>query len=214
MSTHDQHVRNYVELDAAGFVSGRAHEGVALRDCDVSGRSIDEATFEDSSLSNVNGSNGKFSELALIDLVVDECDFANAHWPKAECTRVAIRKSRFTGLNATEARLRNTSFQACKLNVAIFHDVHFNDCVFDKCDLREADFQGAKINKVVFRDCDLRNVRFSGASLRGLDLRGSHIAGLHIDSDKLAGTVVDPSQLIELSTLLGLVVKDVNQDGD
>ena len=40
------------------------------------------------------------------------------------------------------------------------------------------------------------------------------MAGLQIDAESLTGTVVDPSQLVELSSLLGLIVRDVDQDLD
>lgn len=201
----------YVDQDATEFASGRAHEGVAFRDCDIRDRSIDAMTLEESSLTKINGSNVRLTELELADVVVEDCDFANAHWPKASCSEVRVRRSRFTGLNATDARFSNSSFQACKFHLATLHDVHLSDCVFDQCDLREVDFQGAKLNNVVFRKCDLRNARFAGAVVSGLDVRGSHLAGLQIDAESLKGTIVDPSQLIEFSALLGLVVQELDE---
>ena len=44
------------------------------------------------------------------------------------------------------------------------------------------------------------------------DLRGSQIAGMHVDASELRGTIVDPLQVADLASLLGLVVESLPAD--
>jgi uncharacterized protein YjbI with pentapeptide repeats len=78
---------------------------------------------------------------------------------------------------------------------------------FEDTDLTEASFSGCQFKSVEFENCILTAAEFLGTPLKGLDLRMSRIDGIKLSGGELRGAVVSPEQAVELSKLLGLVVK-------
>ena len=122
-------------------------------------------------------------------------------------TDTEFHRTRLTGCNLSGTNLRNVLFYRCKLDLSLFHDSQITGCRFQECDLREADFQNTTLKRVIFRDCDLRNTRYPSTSLSGIDLRGSQLAGMHADTNELQGALVDPFQVADIASMLGLVVE-------
>ena len=120
--------------------------------------------------------------------------------------------TRLTGCDLSNTDLRNVLFYLCKLDLSLLHDSRLTGCRFHRCDLRETDFQNVSLNKVIFRDCDLRNSRYAGASLSEIDLRGSQVAGMYADANALQGAIVDPFQVADIASMIGLVVNRLPAD--
>jgi uncharacterized protein YjbI with pentapeptide repeats len=53
----------------------------------------------------------------------------------------------------------------------------------------------------------LNRADFTGSRLRKADLRAAEIDGIIVRAEDVAGAIVTPAQAMELSRLLGLVVK-------
>jgi uncharacterized protein YjbI with pentapeptide repeats len=53
----------------------------------------------------------------------------------------------------------------------------------------------------------LNRADFTGAKLRKADLRGADIEAIAVRAEDVAGAIVTPAQAMELSRLLGLVIK-------
>jgi uncharacterized protein YjbI with pentapeptide repeats len=107
---------------------------------------------------------------------------------------------------ANEATLRDVLFRDCDLRLAQFRFARCKAVRFEGCTLREADFHGADLSGVVFARCDLRDADLSGATLAGADLRGSQIGGARFGIQEVQGLIVDPLQLLEVVTFLGITV--------
>lgn len=122
-------------------------------------------------------------------------------------TDTEFHRTRLTGCNLSGTNLHNVLFYRCKLDLSLFHDSQLTGCQFQECDIREADFQNTVLKRVIFRDCDLRNTRYPSTSLSGIDLRGSQLAGMHADTNELQGALVDPFQVTDIASMLGLVVE-------
>ncbi len=199
-------------LDANAVRSGETFEQIELRTAQLTGTSVHDVTFEQALLAKSDLRNTQWSGIELIETAFDNCNLANAKWKRCQCNDVLIERSQLTGFAAVESELRQTILFRCKLDLSVLHDLRIIDCRFENCDLREADFQGATLSRVVFRNCDLRNARFPAASLREVDLRGSHLAGLDIGIDALRGTQVEPSQVVDIANLFGLVVEELKHE--
>jgi uncharacterized protein YjbI with pentapeptide repeats len=183
-------------------------DGVSLDRWSFACQSSRNLSIEHSVLSHVGLNATKLSGLRLVDLRLNDCDLANADWPRVFVNRAELRECRLTGLSAAEGELRDTVLDSCKADLAGFRFATFKAVRFEKCQLTEADFQGADLSGVVFKDCDLSGCEMSGTKLEGADLRGSKIDGLKISPDGIRGAILDPTQAITLIRLLGVVIKD------
>lgn len=201
--------RRLVPLASDALISDRDYVGVVLHECSLPVQTLNGVALEGSLLSRVRGPGVCWSHLRLNDVVLRDCDFSNAAWEKPHGARLELSKCRLTGWNVADGVFRHVQFQGCKINLAFFHGALLTDCRFQNCDLTEADFQGAKLKNVTFRRCDLRCARFAAAALNAVDFRGSHLTGTHLEPDRLRGNVFDPSQMLDLAGVLGLVVKEV-----
>lgn len=168
--------------------------------------------LEGSLLARLRGAGVHWSNLRLSEVVLRDCDFANATWEKVHGVLLELSKCRLIGWNVSDGVLRQTRFVGCKLDLAMFHQAQLTDCVFQRCQLTEADFQGARLKNVQFQHCDLRAARFAAAELVAVDFRGSHLAGAYLEADRLRGNTFDPAQLPDLASLLGIRVQDVESE--
>ena len=163
--------------------------------------------IEQAFIADTDFSNGKWTGLELVELLCRNCNAANVDWSGARMTDTEFHRTRLTGCNLSGTNLRNVLFYRCKLDLSLFHDSQLTGCRFQECELREADFQNTTLKRVIFRDCDLRNTRYPSTSLSGIDLRGSQLAGMDADTNELQGALVDPFQVADIASMLGLVVE-------
>lgn len=199
-------------LAADALRSDSDYVGVRLEEGTAPSAPLVDVALEGSLLVRVRGAGGRWSHLRLSDVVLRDCDWANAIWEKAHGVRVVCSRCRLTGWNLSDGVLRHARFVGCKLDLALFHQATLTDCHFEQCQLVEADFQGARLKNVRFERCDLRGARFAAAALAEVDFRGSHLAGAYLEPNSLRGNIFDPTQLPDLAALLGLVVKEVERD--
>lgn len=61
---------------------------------------------------------------------------------------------------------------------------------------------------VFFEYAKLQLMEFLKTPLKGIDLRNCEIEGIKLSGPELYGTIVTPSQAIELSKLLGILVEE------
>jgi uncharacterized protein YjbI with pentapeptide repeats len=195
-----------VEMVANHLRSGESYERRVLTGS-LAGTTFDGVEFDEAFFNSVNLSKSELRRVQLRKVRADKCDLANANWTNATFESVRWQKCRATGLQLVDANCLDVIFASCKFDLAAFHGSKFRSCRWEKCDLREANFEGVKLIDVTFRDCDLQAARFPNASLKNIDLRGSHLAGVTIDPGKLRGTRVEPRQLPDLADLVGLIVE-------
>lgn len=146
----------------------------------------------------------------LLDVRADVCDLAAAEWHKARLNRVALQGCRLLGWKLAESTLDNVLFADCAADLAAFWSSRFRATRFERCVLTEASFEGAQLDGVIFRDCDLQRANFEGARLHGADFRGSNLAGMVVGINELQGAMIEPAQALHLASLLGLIVKPLD----
>ena len=83
-----------------------------------------------------------------------------------------------------------------------------NQARFTSCDLRNSDVNDCKLASIAFENCELVESEFSHTPLRGIDLSDSHIGGIRLNLPDIRGAIVNTSQAMELTALLGITIKD------
>lgn len=188
------------------LVPETTYEFKDIADSDFSDQVADEVCLRKCSLSKVRFARARIQRLDLDKVKADDCDFANAVFPKARLDRVVMKESRLVGVDLSGALVKTSTFEACDAGYGDFRSTTFRKCRFRNCNFRGADFQGADLRAAVFEECDLREAQLSFAKLDGTDFRGSRIEGVRIGMESLRGAVVDPAQAAYLAGLMGLKV--------
>ena len=118
---------------------------------------------------------------------------------------------RLLGAQLVEAHLDDVIFRDCNLESAVFASAVFKATRFEGCVLRGGLFEGADLAR---RDlCSLRpdERRFHRREPARADLRGSVIDGLTVGPKDIQGAIIDPSQAVQVTGLLGLTVKAIEE---
>ncbi|WP_051338610.1 pentapeptide repeat-containing protein [Streptomyces flavidovirens] len=168
------------ELDLAG----QEARGARFMDCGLYGVALDEtrlsrARVMDSVLHGVRGVGTDLAEASLRDVEVIDARLGGVQLHGSSLERVLVRGGKIDYLNLRRARLK--------------------DVVFEGCVLVEPDFGGARLERVEFRDCVLRRADFSSVTMADVDLRTVAELDIARGVDRLAGSVISPSQLLELA---------------
>ena len=203
-------VLSHIQLTALNselLDSNQSHHAIILDGANLKEFQASDFLVEQAFVAGTDFSNSKWTALELIEVLCRNCNAANVDWSGARMTETEFHRTRLTGCNLSGTNLRNVLFYRCKLDLSLFHDSQLTGCRFQECDLREADFQNTTLKRVIFRDCDLRNTRYPSTSLSGIDLRGSQLAGMDADTNELQGALVDPFQVADIASMLGLVVE-------
>lgn len=188
------------------------YEYLVVPQVDLSWQEAGYARFEASTFTKVTLNDTHFRGLTLVDAQLDACDMANANWRECEFTRVELLGCRMLGFLAGEGRFQDVLFKECKGKFALFRGAHLKWVRFEKCDLTEADFHGADLSGVVFAGCDLTGCDMKEAKLSGVDLRGSIVDEMRIGLEELQGATVDTVQAATFMRLLGVTVKEADEE--
>ena len=114
---------------------------------------------------------------------------------------MAVKGGRLTGLQVTEADIRDVVWRGCGADMATFRHARLLHVTFQDCSLREADFAGMRGVAVRFADCDLRGASFRHAELARCELRRCRLDDIE-GVEGLRGASLELEQLIELAPAL------------
>lgn len=145
--------------------------------------------------------------LSFTDCAFEGCDFSNVSLKGAAFRRVEMRDCRAVGTEIADSWIAHALISGCRMGYAGFGKGKLELVRFEDCDFKEASFSGCAFKSVEFDRCALTAAEFLGAPLKGIDLRTSRIDGIKLSGGELRGAVVSPEQAVELSKLLGLVVR-------
>ena len=114
----------------------------------------------------------------LSDAILSELDCAGHRSPRLELSRVELRTCRLTGAELGEARLTDTVFRDCQLDLAGFRNATLTRVQFSDCRLEEAELQHATLTDVLFERCSLRAANISSARCQRIELRDCDLSAL------------------------------------
>ncbi len=186
--------------------------GVLLNGADFTAQDADHLTLTGVHCKQVRWAESRLRGVRCTDTRLEGCDLANATWEQLTAHRIEFLTSQLVGFTALEAHLQHVRFQGCNAQFAGFRFATFKHVRFEQCDLRHADFQRADLAGVVFHQCDLSHAQLSGATLKGADFRGAKIDEMQVGLQELPGAIVDHFQAAYLAGLLGVVIKEVDDE--
>ena len=111
------------------------------------------------------------------------------------------------GCDFSDSRFYHTSSLETSYEYANFFNTNLEETIFDKCDLTESIFSESKIKNVYYENCKLVQAQFFKTSLNGVDLSTCKISGILTRIEDIKGLIVNNFQAIELSNLLGIIIK-------
>jgi uncharacterized protein YjbI with pentapeptide repeats len=114
----------------------------------------------------------------LVDVRVENVDWANQRSPGFLARRVELRGCRLTGSELAEAALTDVTFLDCRLDLVGLRMAKLERVVFRDCRMSESDFHGAFLKDVRFEQCELRSATFTSASSERLELQRCDLADL------------------------------------
>ncbi|MER6124240.1 pentapeptide repeat-containing protein [Streptomyces sp. NPDC001795] len=175
-----------LEFRDVDFV-GQDGGGARFMDCALTGCALDEthlhhARVLDSVLTGIRGVGTDLAEASLRDVELVDARLGGVQLHGAVLERVLVRGGKIDYLNLRKARLK--------------------DVVFEGCVLVEPDFGGARLERVEFVDCVLKAADLTAATLVDVDLRRAAELDITRGVDRLSGTVISHSQLLDLAPLL------------
>lgn len=156
-------------------------------------------------------SDSRVVRASLADVILQDCNLANARWGGAALTRVTFEECQMTGFDLNSSTLLDVQFRRCKLALSSFRFLAKAKMGFTDCEMDGTDFQSVDLRRCYFDRCVLTGSLFHQAKAEGVDLRGSVISAVQ-GMDGLRGAVIDQLQLLDLAEALashaGLVVSD------
>ena len=147
----------------------------------------------------------------LLDVVVEDVDWANTRARGLSARRAELRRCRLTGVELAEATLSDVAFLDCRLDLAGLRMAKLERVVFRDCQLTECDFYEASLTDVLFERCTLREATLSGVKLERIELRGCDLTGVQ-GVEALRGARIPFDDVLQNAVLfavaLGLEIVD------
>ena len=151
--------------------------------------------------------NTKLNLLSLSNVRFIDCDLSNLDLSDAIIHRVEFVNCKLMGLNLTEAALQDVHIDRCNGKFALMSFTKLKNVIIADSNFDNSTFTDCKLTKVQIKDCSLLLSQMSGTSLKGIDLSDSMIDGINLRIEDIKGAIVSPMQAVDLSKLMGLVVK-------
>lgn len=198
-------------LPGADLDDGAIRELLAYAEQDLSGREAAGAEIEACTFANVNLSHVTLRRGLIRDVRFEGCDLANLRALDSSLTRVALLRSRMTGLALLDDHLRDVRFEGCRIDLASFRMSKFEDVLFTGCRLEQADFTEADLRGARFEDCNLTGAQFSGARMTGTRLARCELTEIN-GVTSLRGAVITSADAVTLAYILanalGIAIED------
>ena len=140
----------------------------------------------------------------LVDVVVEDRDWAGRRAPGLSARRVELRRCRLTGAELAEAVLGDVTFDECRIDLAGFRHARLERVVFRDCRMEGSDLYGSTLSDVVFERCQLREATLSAATLQRVEFRGCDLTGLY-GAEALRGARMPWNDVIENVALFAAV---------
>jgi uncharacterized protein YjbI with pentapeptide repeats len=206
------HLPKQLHTDLIKSIEDRGeYAALSISGSDLARQAATGVLFEQVRFRRVILNQTQLVKVRVFDARFEACDLSAADWEKAGLRRVEFVDCRLLGIQLPEAQLDDVLFKDCNAEEAVFVSAAFRAARFDQCNLRRASFEEADLTGVVFRQCDLTEANLCGAKLNGADLRGSNINGVRVGARELQGAIIDSTQAIQVTSLLGLVVRETDE---
>ncbi len=218
MPRRDAAIPHTPELPAAlepAEVGELSHDA-SYTECEVvdavlSDQQANGVIFDAARLVNVELAGSRLDDLRLTDTELKRCNLANTRAQRAEAARVTFDGSRMTGIQLSEASLRDVTIRDCRVDLASFGFSQLTRVTFESCVLDQTDFLESKLESVRFHSCQLTRADFRGARMQQCEFRRCNLNGLQ-GVESLRGAAMEWPDIVDMAgvwaTALGIEVLD------
>jgi uncharacterized protein YjbI with pentapeptide repeats len=190
------------------FVTETHYENLSVNNLSLKEIKASNVIVDCGIFNHINLSGSKLEKIKLNDIKMSECNFSNLDAFESFWLRIEISDSKLTGLKLNSSTLEDIFIQNSNSQ---FLQMRFSKAVrlyCESCNLRGSDFENTDLSGCKFINCDLSEAEFSGCTLKGADLRGSNLEKIKIGVKEIKGAIVNTSQALFLSGLLGIDIRD------
>jgi len=187
-----------------GDIRFRLIKGANLSEEDFSRLSFEHVVFENCHLTDCN-----FCKASFTDVVFRSCDLSNSDFTDGYFNRCEFNNTKGVGVKLVDGSLTNMAIVDCNFRYAEFGGASIDRLLVDKSDLSESLFNECSFKQVEFKESSFNRTSFFKTMLKGIDFTQCEINGITVSDSfwELKGAMVNEFQAVELSKLLGIVVK-------
>lgn len=150
---------------------------------------------------------GTFEKAVFHDVIFENCDLSNCLFREGSFIRVEMRNSKFVGCDFSDSRVYHLICKDVIFKYANFSSASLEEVIFKKCDLSNGSFTECKLKNTYFDMSKLIQTQFFKTKLKGIDISTCEMSGIVTTLEDIKGLVVNNFQAIELSKLLGIIIK-------
>ncbi|NIZ49340.1 pentapeptide repeat-containing protein, partial [Clostridioides difficile] len=121
--------------------------------------------------------------------------------------RVEFKNSKLIGVRFDDCILKNVLFKDVLGKYSNFSFSKFKIVSILDSNFENSVFQEVKGDNLVFEYTNLKKANFNGTKLSGIDFTTNNIEGIEIGIDDIRGAIFDVSQAIDLTKLMGIIIK-------
>jgi uncharacterized protein YjbI with pentapeptide repeats len=196
-------------LDHEGEYRRIGYFDVDLSGCAAESIEVEQCRFRNADLAGANLDRARFT-----DCLFENSDLANLRAGGSSLLRVRVSASRMTGFTWTDGRVKDVTFDECRLDLSGWRFAVFKTAMFSNCNLTRADFTNADLTGAQFVGCDLTGAQFSQAKMHGARFVNCVLAGVG-GLSSWDGAIVRGQDLIALAyELAGALGIRIDDDGD
>ena len=150
---------------------------------------------------------GNLERASFHDIIFENCDFSNCIFKEGSFIRVEIKNCKMVGCDFSDSRIYHFTCNESNFEYANFSNTNFEGVLFENCDLSSVAFSECKFKNVYFEKSKLIYTQFFGTKLNNVDVTSCEMYGIVTKMEDIKGFIVNNFQAIELSKLMGIVIK-------
>ena len=174
-------------------ITGYKIEDIALTSDDLEATRLSESLFN-----KVDFTQTYVNRFDVADCEFTGCNFTASKFPESSWYRVFIDAARCSGLQLTNAVLKNVDFKNSKLEIVNFRFSRLENITFEGCVLNDVDFYEARLKNVEFINCTINKIIFTNARMLNVDISKSFVEALN-GTSSLRGATISHDQLLQLA---------------
>lgn len=181
-----------------------------LKNITINGADLTALAFAECILEKCKFIDCKLHKVSFANTIIKNCDFSNSDALDTYFSNCRIDTSKFMGTVITGAIWKyvsvfDSNFVYANLDLTKFSDVDIERCDFTTADMNECRIKNTNLTDVNFTECGFFKTR-----LADIDFSTCIIDGIRVSTDKseLSGMTVNVYQAVDLSKLLGIIIKE------
>lgn len=148
-----------------------------------------------------------FERADLTDVIFENCNLSNVNFSDSGFYRVEFKKCKLTGTRFDESVLKSVSFKDCLGRYSNFSFSKIKGVAITESDFESAVFEEVKIESLTLENTNFRAAIFNGSLLDKVDFTKCRTEDIEVRPTDIRGAIFTVSQALELTRLLGIVVK-------